>query len=438
MAACVLAPIGSAYAGTLTLKARAGLGGLGRSGRWAPVRVSVDNTDRDFRGDIVISWGDAVVRRALTLGSPARADIVAYIRSADVRDVMSIRLESGGATLQSIDAPIRLASTEDDVSVCVTWSESAATTGECTATISAASLPRVMWGYDAVDRVRWQGMSPDMLEGDQRIAFEQWTATRTLDEAGIVRTPPRPLLETDPGGRSITLVETVMSLYVGLLVVGAVSARLWHRPLVVYAAVIVAGALGSAVTVAAGRFGPGAAIVVTHSSTVQQLPRGGSIVSMKASAQYPTFDAFRLRAKMAAAAVETQGPRAAMQFDESGEPMLPGVFGLATRQPFTLDGIINFSPFRIARRNGAMTVANASTFEYRNCHFSDGVSRRSAGTLPAGRTIDAPSDLGPTAFISCTLAATPVEFADPRYPVNVEGATDVTAYLDASVGAGAR
>src|SRR5690349_16135478 len=117
--ATVLAPAASSFAGTLALKAQAGLAGLGRAGRWAPVHISVDNTDRDFTGDLVVSWGDAVVRRALTLGNPARADLVLYVRAADVRDVVSVRMEANGAVLQSVEAPIRLQSLDEDLTLCV-------------------------------------------------------------------------------------------------------------------------------------------------------------------------------------------------------------------------------------------------------------------------------------------------------------------------------
>ncbi|HUK37471.1 MAG TPA: hypothetical protein VLV86_26320 [Vicinamibacterales bacterium] len=437
--ASVLAATGQAHAGALTLTAQAGLGGLGRAGRWAPVRVVVDNTDRDIRGDVVISWGDAVVRRAVTLGNPARAEMVAYIRSADVRDTVSVQLESNGVTLRSTEAPIRLEPPGSDVTVCVTSLESAAATDGCNTSVTAGALPHFLWGYDAVDQVRWQGASPDMLDGDQRIAFDQWTAARRLDDANVVRIAPQPVTDASAGERSLTVVGAVISGYIALIVAAAMSARLRRRPLVVYGVVVLSAALGSVAITAAGRVGPAAGIVVSHSSTVVQLPGGHSVVSMKALAEYPTFDAFALRVKLPGAAVEREGsPRRDMQFDESGEPMLPGVFGLAARQRFALDGVIEFAPFRVVRQNSALTIANASKVDYRDCYFSDGLSRQSVGTLSPGQTIEASSPIGPTTFVSCTLAATPVEFGEPRYRVDVEGTTDVVAYLDVFSDAGAR
>ena len=430
--ATVLAPAASSFAGTLTLKAQAGLGGIGRAGRWAPVHVAVDNTDRDFTGDIVVSWGNAVVRRAITLGTPARADVVLYIRSADVRDVVSVRMEANGAVLQSIDVPIRVRSLDDDVTVCV-GSGDGAGRDTCSTTLTAAALPRSMWGYDAIDRLRWEGSSPDALDREQRTAFDQWTAKRALEQSGAVFTPPRPLsAPNDSGGPPVRLAAVGTAIYLALLVAATAAARgLRRRPLVVYGVVALLAVIGSAAALAAGRVGPSAAIVVTHSSRVDQLPTGGSIVTMKASAQYPTFDAFRLRARSTGAAMFPQGGlQSEWRLDDAGEPVVPGLFGFASRQAFAVEGVIRFSPFALARRDGAVTVTNSSSFDYHDCYFSDGVSRTAAGTLRAGQTIDEPSGAAPGTFLSCRLAATPLDFEESRYRVEVEGSTDVVAHLD--------
>ena len=57
---------------TVTLKAGAGLGGLCRPGRWTPVRVDVDArgssvSDVVATREIVVEWGDARVRRTISL-----------------------------------------------------------------------------------------------------------------------------------------------------------------------------------------------------------------------------------------------------------------------------------------------------------------------------------------------------------------------------------
>jgi len=427
----VLAPIGSAYAGTLTLTAQAGLGGVGRANRWAPVHVSVDNTDRDFAGDIVVSWGDAVVRRALTLGSPARADVVLYIRSADVRDLVSVKLESHGVVLQSADAAIRLQSGDAAVTLCVGTAEGAGGRDDCAANISPAALPRSMRGYDAFDAVRWQGVTPDVLERDQQIAWKQWAAKRQLDNAGVISRAPRPLLSAE-NGPTMKIAAVGVFVYLGVLIVSAMAAsRVRRRPLAVYGAVVVFAAAGSAAAFAAGRVGPSASLVVTHSSRVEQLPSGGSLLAMTATVQYPTFDRFELRARSADAAMWPQyGARHELRFDEAGEPILAGVFGLASRQSFALEGVVAFSPFQIRRTEASVTVVNSSAFDYHDCAVSDDLTTRALGGLQPGQTLDVPPAFAPNGVLSCTITATPVEFGDPRYPVRVEGATDVVVHLE--------
>jgi hypothetical protein len=127
-----------------------------------------------------------------------------------------------------------------------------------------------------------------------------------------------------------------------------------------------------------------------------------------------------------------------MRFDEGGEPTIPGTFGAASRRDFALDGVVSFSPYRIEHRTDAVTITNASTFDYRDCYLSSGLSREAAGSLGPGQSIRVASTTASTAFISCTLPATPVEFAESHYPVAVEGSTDVIAYLNPSGEAGAR
>ena len=225
-AASLLSPLASAYAGTLTVTAQAGLGGLGRTGRWTPLHVSIDNTDRDVAGDIVVSWGDAVVRRAFTLGHPARTDVVLYIRSADVRDLVSVRLESNGTALQSVDVPIRLQPPDEDVTLCVGASNLTEPGGVCAATVTAAALPRSMWGYDAVDHLRWDGAAQDALDGEQRMALTRWMAKRALEDAGVMPLAPRPLAaDVDSGGRPARLAVLGTVVYLGVLVLIAIALR---------------------------------------------------------------------------------------------------------------------------------------------------------------------------------------------------------------------
>ncbi len=427
LAASVFAPFASASAGTLTLKAEAGVAGLGRAGRWAPVHVSIENTDRDFRGDLVISWGDEVVRRAMAVASPARADVTMYIRSVDVRDVVSVRLQSNAATLTSVDAPIRLLSPDDELVLCV-----GSSAPDCTATLPALALPRAMWGYDAVDTVRWHGASADGLDHDQRAAFDRWTAKRRLEAAGItVPAAPKPLPPAQSRARSTNLIVTGVALYLACLTAGAVAARQYRRQaMLVYPTLVTIVLFGSVAAFAAGRIGSSSSLVVVHSSRVVQLASAGSIVSMKASVEYPNADAFELRARSTQAVLQRgRASTAAVRFDEPGEPTIVGTSGLGSRQTFTLDGVLDFVPFRILEQDGVTTVTNASSFDYHDCASSDGVSTENVGTIRAGETRRMPAVSGNTSFMRCALSATPVDFVERRYPVRIEGSTELIVYV---------
>jgi hypothetical protein len=225
---------------------------------------------------------------------------------------------------------------------------------------------------------------------------------------------------------------------IALLIAAAMAERhLRRRPLFAYVAVAVIAVSTSAAALAAGAIGPGREIVLAHSSTVHQLPRGGSLVAMHASVWYPTFDAFAVTARSVEAAIEPHdSSRAQMRFDEAGEPTIRGTFGAASRHDFALDGVVSFSPYRIDHGTGAVTITNVSTFDYRDCYLSSGLSREPAGSLGAGQTIRVAGASAST--ITCTLPATPVEFGESHYPVHVEGSTDVIAYLNPSTDDGVR
>jgi len=94
-----------------------------------------------------------------------------------------VKLESHGIVVQSVDAAIRLQPGDADVTLCVGSTEGAGARDDCAARITPAALPRSMRGYDAFDGVRWQGTTPDVLERDQQIAWEQLTAKRQLGSA---------------------------------------------------------------------------------------------------------------------------------------------------------------------------------------------------------------------------------------------------------------
>src|SRR5262245_40626197 len=106
---------------TVTVKASAGLGGWCRPGRWTPVRVDVEMRGEPSAeaaaADIVVEWGDARVRRALTLASPSHKQVELYVRTADARDSITVRVLIADREMATAVAPVRLLA--EPLTVCV-------------------------------------------------------------------------------------------------------------------------------------------------------------------------------------------------------------------------------------------------------------------------------------------------------------------------------
>src|SRR6185295_3822296 len=109
--------------------------GLCRPGRWAPVRVDIDYRGAEAVGEIAVEWGDARVRRAISLASQSRKHFELYIRTPDVRDSMTVRLLAAGREIAAVDTPVRLVAPADPLTVCVANAESGRSGIDCTATI---------------------------------------------------------------------------------------------------------------------------------------------------------------------------------------------------------------------------------------------------------------------------------------------------------------
>src|SRR6476660_1902347 len=130
---------------TVTVKASAGLGGWCRPGRWTPVRVDVETRGETptaaAAGEIVVEWGDARGRRAMTLASPSRKQVELYIRTADARDSITVRVLVADREMATTVAPVRLVAPTAPFTVCIAavnaWSTSGTT---CAATINPESL----------------------------------------------------------------------------------------------------------------------------------------------------------------------------------------------------------------------------------------------------------------------------------------------------------
>jgi hypothetical protein len=431
--------------GPVALTATAGLGGVGKPGRWTPVRIAVENTGDTLSGELLVQWNGAVVHRSVVLSAPSRRQFEVDIRTPDASGTISVRLRSNGIDLQSVDIPIRLSPPDEPVTLCVTSAGSfAGDPAECTSTTTPESLPRSMRGYDAADRVIWRPGPESALADDQRVALDRWRGYRQLDDAGVLSLAPALAPALSPVGGSnarprwLTVIAVAVSVY-GLLTIAAGSLARGARPLLVFPAAVLLAALASSVALVAGHAGlgllPASAMVVQYAATLQQLPGGGSTVSMRGVVQSPAFDLFQTRARVRDAALDVKTPSRAEPgseewFDADGYPAFSGVLGLGATREFTLEGAVDLSPLDVRRDGDTIRVTNASRADLRDCRFPEGFSVQRVGTLRPGQAVESREATDVDApFFSCMLLEVPIDFVDERYAARTEGTSLVMAYL---------
>ena len=427
------------FAGAVTLAGTAGAGGASKPGRWTPVSVTVEASGEDAGGLLVVRWGDASVERPIAVPAGARKRFEFYLHTMDVAAAVSVMLLREGQSLASTELPLRTVPAEAPFTLCVTDEGAGADTAtDCTGKTAAAALPRSVRGYDAIDRVDWRGGSEETLPVDQRLAFARWRAMRALDEAGSLAATDRPpsiMAALARKNRAAPQVRITIGAFLALLVTVAAATRR-RRPRAVYAGVLISIACGVGGAMAAGRTGPGSAVVIHHATLVQQLPGpGGSLVSMRGAAEFPAYDEYAVQATLADAAIET-GPHQSLE--ENGYPVLEGTFGTGARRAFTLDAATDIRPLLITRHGTVVRVANVSAADLRDCRFADGSSIATLDVLRAGSAVETQlrgAIVGPV--VTCTMPGLPVEFAEARHAVRAQGRTLVVAYVDPA-GEGAR
>jgi hypothetical protein len=413
---------------TITLKAGAGLDGLCRPGRWTPIRVDVDARGQAggevASGEIIVEWGDARVHRAISVASPSHKQVELYIRTADARDSMKVRLLIDGREIAATEAAVRLVAPADALTVCVasanTWSASGVT---CSTTLNPDALPRSWRGYGAADDVVWESGSRPRLSGEQRTALNQWRAVQAIENA---ETPSPSIAAITPGARALRRTGTAMLLYAAALgfFVWPLS-RIRSRSLAVYPAIVALVAAGSVVAIASGRIGPGASVHVSQSAVVEQVwGMKGSFVVARAIAEFPAFGTFALRAPRVdgAMALRAGGDRRDLRFDENGAPVLAGIYGLGATAAFEVEAVSAFEALDATFRGTTVRVANTSTQELRDCRFGAGFSKLIVGTLSPGQYVEAERQSGlDSPVFSCKLDAAVVEFAESHRSIDSDG-----------------
>jgi len=418
---------------TVTVKASAGLGGWCRPGRWTPVRVDVETRGETSAeaaaAEIVVEWGDARVRRALTLASRSHKQVELYIRTADVRDSIAVRVLVADREMATAVAPVRLLA--DPLTVCVapvnTWSASGT---RCAVTINPENLPRSWRGYAAADDVVWPSGGKPTLTAEQHTALDRWRVVQAIENA---ETTVPSAGDVTPATHALRRTGTLMLVYAAALgVLVWPLNRVRSRSLAVYPVITAVVAAGSIVAIAVGRVGPGARVHVSQSAVVEQVAgtKGASVLA-RAVAEFPAFGPVELRADGVDGAIALRGgERRDLRFDENGAPLVAGTYGLGATAAFEVEATASFEPLSATFAEKTVRVMNTSAREMRDCRFGAGFSRQSIGRLAPGQQVEAvrqSAEIEPV--FSCKLNAAVVEFAESGRPVDNDGTAAIVLHL---------
>ena len=446
--AMLLSAAPASAAGLVSITASAGLDGVVKADRWTPVRIAVTSKDSDLSAQLLVSWGDARLRRDVSLPSPGTRTFELYVRTSEAASSMHVTLRSGSSELASVDAPVRVFPAGDVVTVCVTTAVAGPTTG-CSAVVSPDALPLSPRGYEVADRVVWPGedgthdsaRSPASLPRNQRTALEEWRALRRLDASGDLSLAPQATRPSVPAGlpsRIGTAIAIGAATYVFCLLLGGMlfASRGAGRA---YAALALTTAAGMGAALVIGRAGPGRSLEVRHTSVLQQIPGAGSVLTIRGIAEFPAFASYALTLPASDAALEatTHSGRAEQLLNEDGHPVLAGTFGLGARQAFLAEVVTDVQPIAVTIDGSSAAVANQSDRPLVDCRSGNGTPTGQAGVLQPGASVTlalSRDSVGP--LLTCTMPELPIAFRDPLRTVDSTGPTVVAAFHPSRAGPG--
>jgi hypothetical protein len=366
----------------------------------------------------------------MTLASPSHKQVELYIRTADARDSITVRVLVADREMARTVTPVRLVAPAETLTICVarvnTWPTSGTT---CAATINPESLPRSWRGYAAADDVVWSPGSKLTLTAEQHTALDRWRVVQAIENAESTVPSAGGVA---PATRALRRISTVMLTYaaaLGILVWPLNRVR--SRSLAVYPAIAAVVAAGSIVAIAAGRFGPGARIHVSQSAVVEQIAgTKGSSVLARAVAGFGVWPV-ELRADGVDGAITLRGgAHRDLRFDENGAPLVAGTYGLGATAPFEVEATASFEPLSATFSGTTVRVMNISAHEMRDCRFGSGFSRQSVGRLAPGQHVEAVRQgLEIEPVFSCKLDVAVVEFAESGRPVDNDGTAAIVLHL---------
>jgi hypothetical protein len=366
----------------------------------------------------------------VAIAAPARRSFQFYVRTGDVRDVIVVRLESGGRELQRLEKPVRIAGSDETIHLCVE-SIGSATEPLCSATLASQALPGSWRGYDAVDVVTMADAS--LLNAPQHRALDLWRAIRRAEDTG--RSIPATAALTDPVP-PVRQARPVLTLY--LIAVAAIALawpvrRSSRLAFAAAAGVIVAG---SAAAAWSGRSAP---VTLRHASIIRQFAgEPGALVTTRAVAEFPSDGEYAIHPMSADGALDpgpAYGVVRPQDFDEEGYPVLRGRFGLGASEPFGVEVVADVRIFEVSRLAGRTRITNLSGHELRDCEFPSGFAPRTAGVIASGASVTSTeplTDVNP--ILACRFDGAPIEFADAAHNVVTSGTTVAVYHLASAKG----
>jgi len=418
----------------VTLTATAGLDGVVKAGRWTPVRVIVEHSGADRSGSLVVTWGDHILTRAVSMTGASRRQFDLLVRTGDVQDRMHVELRDGDET-RGIDVPVRVAGYDEPLTVCVGPVADVEPAAACTVTLAADRAPVSPRAYDAADQVIVSGAG---VPAAARAAIAQWRAVHDIEASGdlaATKQLTRPVVTRGlpPGSRLAVLVLGTTCL-LALLAIALLQRRL-RTPLgALTAAVLLVCAATGAAWRLVGRFGPGSAVTVRHTSMVQQLNGvHAALITSRAVVMFPAWRTFSVRTLTMDGALlrasDADADRTEQYLDEDGAPVIEGTFGLAARRTVEFEGVAGLQLLDVRRTGLTASVRNVSDVTLDDCRFADGFSPGRVGPLAPGQTAEArytTRTSGP--IFSCSMPRAALEMTDAGSDVVMDGTTVVMAY----------
>lgn len=419
-----------------TLRATAGLGGLVKAGRWAPVQVDVEHhgagTTADLAADLVVHWGDATVRRRVRLGSPATRRYELYLRTTDPTSVVRVSLEGHA---DAVEVPVTVLPQDSAVTLCVSGALTADADGQCSITLAPRQLPGSVRGYEVVDAVVAGPSTANA--GPAATALAAWRALSVLDTSSDLSLTPqvsRPRVRRGIGASLAAPIALGSALYVVLLVAAGTAAAAMRLNLsragLTFGLCLLAA---SGLALAVGRVGPGSHITVHHTSLVQQIPgTDASLLTMRGIADYPTNEHAELRVPIEDAMIEasTAAGRNEQRVDDHGNPVLALQVGLGNRRSFAVEGVGTERWLEVKEHGRTIQVTNRTPHSFRDCRFAEGMSVQQPGELLPGASATAVREgevSGP--LFTCITSAPALVLSSAQRAVAMTGTTTIAVYL---------